>query len=104
MELTLSITELSTLTHKSRPSIYKYVKCFEEGSFNEIPYAFIGLFEKMEAGESKANLLRYIEEHFSSPHSESYLEVMKLLSEHEESIDWDKMKKLIEEEISHGKQ
>ena len=30
LELTFSITELSNLTNKTRPTLYKYIKAYEE--------------------------------------------------------------------------
>lgn len=39
-----SITELSNLTNKSRPTLYKYISSYEAGDLNEVPYNFILLF------------------------------------------------------------
>ena len=47
MNLTFSITELSNLTGKTRPTIYKYLKAYEEDKYDDLPYSFIQLFDLM---------------------------------------------------------
>ena len=48
MELVFSITELSNLTGKTRPTLYKYMKAYIDGSFDDLPYSFIQLFNLMD--------------------------------------------------------
>ena len=37
----ITITELARLTHKSRPSIYKYVENYEVSNYDDVPYSII---------------------------------------------------------------
>ena len=37
----MTVTELARLTHKSRPSIYKYVESYEQNNYDDIPYSII---------------------------------------------------------------
>ncbi|MBQ8717530.1 MAG: hypothetical protein IJY43_06790 [Clostridia bacterium] len=54
----ISITELSRLTGKSRPTIYKYINDYNIGNLDDIPFSMIKLF-KMSAFASKADIIAY---------------------------------------------
>lgn len=43
----VNITELSRLTNKTRPSIYKYVEEYTTGVYKDIPHSFVVLFNKI---------------------------------------------------------
>ena len=56
----VSITELSLLTKKSRPSIYKYIACYKNGALDQIPYTFIKLLDMAnEPGVTKEQIRLY---------------------------------------------
>ena len=60
-----SITELSSLTNKSRPTIYKYISSYEAGDLNEVPYNFILLFNLInKPGVKKKEIVAFCEENF----------------------------------------
>ena len=54
----ISITELSRLTKKSRPTIYKYINEYNNGNYDEIPYSMINLF-KMAETATKSEIISY---------------------------------------------
>ena len=57
----ISITELSRLTKKSRPTIYKYLDDFHLGNYDDIPYSIITLF-KMAKTSTKAEIIAIVGE------------------------------------------
>ena len=62
MDSRIPITELSSLTRKSRPTIYKYLSLYQEKDYGSVPYAFVTLFKMMDDRSiSKKEILDYIE-------------------------------------------
>ena len=61
----ISITELSRLTKKSRPTIYKYLNDFNAGNYDDIPYSVIKLFNMAETA-SKAEIIAYCNSTYGS--------------------------------------
>lgn len=102
MNLLFSITELSTMTGKTRPTLYKYVNAYEAGSLDEIPFSFIQLFNLI----SKPNVKRkevadYCDANFKSVDEDIKInEIVSLIKNNKSKIDLDNLKKHIEEEIS----
>lgn len=108
----ISITELSRLLKKSRPTVYKYISDFERGNDKEIPYSVKKLFQNIQSGNiPKREIYEYCNHWFGSDsaaitfHSSKaekpagLKEIIKLLREHERKLDFTKLKKYIEEEI-----
>lgn len=61
----ISITELSSLTKKTRPTLYKYLNSYNSNKLDEIPLSFIKLFEIMFSEQStKRDVLKYCEDNF----------------------------------------
>ncbi len=102
MELTFSITELSNLTGKTRPSIYKYLKAYEDGHFDDLPYSFIQLFNLMsKENVNRKEIIEYCENNFKKVDEDIKVnEIVNLIKNNKEKIDLDNLKKRIEEEIA----
>ena len=98
----ITITELARLTNKSRPSIYKYVLSFENNNLDEIPYSIINLFKLILDNKSKQEIIDYCLNNFGNNTDNSMLEVINLLKDNREILDFEKIKKIIEEEINNG--
>ena len=100
----LSITEISRLTGKSRPTIYKYISDYEKGSRADIPADISQLFDILTAGKSRKEVYSFCEENFIfMKGNEVYNEVMSLIAANKDKINFEKMKKYITEEIKNGK-
>ena len=102
MELVFSITELSNLTGKTRPTIYKYVKAYIDGHYDDLPYSFIQLFNLMDKDEvNKKEIVDYCNNNFKSVDEDMKIqEIISLIKNNKEKLDLDNIKKMIEEEIS----
>lgn len=100
----ISITELSKILKKSRPTVYKYISDFEVGNEEAVPEAVSLLFHQIVDAEiSKSEILHYCEKRFGAPSlevSEECQEIINLLHQYEKSIDLGKIRKVIEKEIS----
>ncbi len=102
MELTFSITELSNLTGKTRPSIYKYLKAYEDCKYDDLPYSFIQLFNLMEKeGTSRKEIIEYCEKNFKTVDEDIKVnEIINLIKNNKDKINLDNLKKNLEEEIA----
>lgn len=98
----ITVTELARLTHKSRPSIYKYVESFEENNYDDIPYSIIELFKMIESGSNKQSIIDYCNKKFGTSSDNSIQEIVNLLNDNKDKLDLNKIKKIIEEEINNG--
>ena len=101
IELTFSITELSSLTGKTRPTLYKYIKAFESDQLDDLPYSFIQLFNLMnKPGVKRKEIVDYCNNNFQSVTDDMKLnEVITLLKENKDRLDLEDIKKMIEEEL-----
>ena len=45
----ITVTELSRLKGKTRPTVYKYIKDFEADRYDAVPYTFLMLLEMAES-------------------------------------------------------
>lgn len=102
VELTFSITELSSLTGKTRPTLYKYIKAYEDGKYDDLPYSFIQLFDLMsKPGVKRKEITEYCEANFQSVDSDMKVnEVINLIKNNKDKIDLDNLKRVIEEELN----
>ena len=102
IELTFSITELSNLTGKTRPTLYKYIKAYENDSFDDLPYSFIKLFDLMsDPNIKRKEIAEYCEANFQAVDSDMKLnEIVSLIKNNKEKIDLDNLKRVIEEELN----
>lgn len=101
----ITITELSRLTKKSRPTIYKYINEYEKGNYDEIPYSMITLFE-MAKTATKAEIVAYCNSTYGtgcvSICNAQMQELINLLVTNQEHLDIAKIKDFIMEEINNG--
>lgn len=99
----ISITELSKLLKKSRPTVYKYISDFEMGNELAVPEAVCQLFHRIvDSDISKAEINRYCEKRFGAPElevSEECQEIINLIKKYERDLDLRKIRKFIEKEI-----
>ena len=99
----ISITELSRLTNKSRPTIYKYVNDYYKGNFDEIPYSIIKLF-KMVGNSSKAEIVAYCNSTYgvgNMRNVDSELQDLdEMIMSNKDRLDIKKIKKYIAGELS----
>lgn len=101
----LSITELSRLLKKSRPTVYKYVTDYKWKRFDSIPNSIKELFDRIESGCAKSEIYSYCERNFFDKEIKSgeLKLLINLIIENEETIDLEKLKKFILGEIENGK-
>lgn len=97
----ITITELSRLTQKSRPTLYKYVNDYKNNNLDEIPYSFIKLFDLARDGGSKNSIIDYCKFTYgeTSVNKEDINKIFFLISENADKIDLKKIINIIEEEI-----
>ena len=102
MNLPLTITELSNITGKTRPTLYKYINAYTNGDFDDIPYSFIQLLNLMSKPSVKRKeIVDYCEINFKSVDSDIKInELIALIKNNKDKIDLDNLKRIIEEEIS----
>ncbi len=104
----ITITELSRLLDKSRPTVYKYIYDFENGNYSTLPPTVKKLFLEIQSGNiPKKGIYEYCEHWFASEMPKgkkkekpvTLKEIFALLKKHERKLDLDKLKAHIEEEI-----
>lgn len=105
----VTITELSKLLGKSRPTVYKYVSDYEAGNYGAIPHSVRSLFDKITSGEtSKRGVFEYCDHWFTSSSASfgarnekptTLKEIVRLLKENERHLNLGKIKSFIEEEL-----
>ena len=105
MNMQFSITELSNLTKKTRPTLYKYISSYEEGKLDEIPYSFIQLFKLLnKPNVTNREVIKFCENTFCETTTNQELnEVLTLIKENSNTLDLGKIKEFILEEIKNGK-
>ncbi len=103
----ITVTELSRLLDKSRPTVYKYIYDFENGNYSTLPPSVKKLFLDIQAGNiPKKGIYEYCEHWFAgeSPKGKkdkpvTLKEIFALLKKHERKLDLTRLKAHIEEEI-----
>ncbi|MBE6625141.1 MAG: hypothetical protein E7622_05795 [Ruminococcaceae bacterium] len=100
----ISITELSRLTGKSRPTIYKYINDYNAKNYDDIPFSIIELF-RMSADASKADIIAYCHKtygHFDVGCGDVEVQkIINLILENKEQIDIRKLETFILEELKN---
>ena len=106
----ITITELSRLLGKSRPTVYKYISDFEEGNLAALPPSVKKLFLEIQSGNiPKKGIYEYCEHWFSgesvpqTPVKKNKLvsvkEIITLIKKNEKKLNLENLKKYIEEEL-----
>ena len=101
----ISITELSRLTGKSRPTIYKYINNYIMGNLDEIPFSIIQLFRMVDSC-SKEEIIAYCNKTYRTNNSncdDETQEVINLILKNKEKLNINKIKSFILEEIKNDK-
>lgn len=101
----ISITELSRITNKSRPTIYKYINDYHERKFDEIPYSFIVLFNMVEIeNASKQRVIDYCNRTYGGitiKEDRELSELVNFMVEKREHLNLDRIRTFIEQELSN---
>ena len=103
----VTITELSKLLGKSRPTVYKYISDYESGNHSALPHSVRSLFDRIMSGEtSKRGVFEYCNHWFDTKTARAATEkpttlkdVIKLLKDNEGRLDLKKIISYIEEEL-----
>ena len=103
----VSITELSKLLGKSRPTVYKYISDYESGNCSALPHSVRSLFDRIMSGEtSKRGVFEYCDHWFdtkaashTSKKTTTLKDVVRLLKDNEGRLDLGKIFSFIEEEL-----
>ena len=99
---TVSITELSRLTNKSRPTIYKWLMLYENESKDELPQVLARLFDLIADNGSKKDVYQFCEEQFIVRDDDETLEeVLRLLRTNRSKLDLERIKNYILEELKN---
>ncbi len=109
----VTITELSNMLGRSRPTVYKYVSDYEDGNFSALPRQVRTLFDKiMDEGLSKKGAIDYCREWFArvdeDPEERTekaakpvrLSELVRLLKANEKRLDLRRIKEFIEGELT----
>ena len=104
----ISITELSRVLGKSRPTVYKYISDFESGKTAGLPLSVKKLFTQIASGDiPKRGIYEYCEQWFvggepqggAKKGSVTLKELLKLIKDNEKKLDLEKIKAYIEKEL-----
>ena len=98
----ITVTELSRLTGKTRPTVYKYIKDFEADRYDAVPYTFLMLLEMAESEKTtRQDIIEYCKKFYSMGEELSPLlsDIIELLKNHKDTLDLEKIKAIIEKEI-----
>ena len=102
MNLPLTITELSILTGKTRPTLYKYINAYDNGELDDVPFSFIQLFNLInKPNVRRKEIMNYCDLNFRGVDSDIKVnEIITLIKNNKSNIDLDNLKKYIEEELN----
>jgi hypothetical protein len=107
----VSITELSKLLGKSRPTVYKYIFDYENGQQDTVPVPIIRLFDQITtASLTKREVYDYCYKWFSAggmnmqgkavkEEKVDVKEIIKLIKANQHKINLQRLEKIIREEI-----
>jgi len=101
---TITITELSTLTGKSRPTLYKYYAYYSNNVFDDIPFSIKTLFDiACKKDADKKEIINYCNKTFKNIDDDIDIsEIITLIKNNKEKIDLKMLKKAIKEGIKNG--
>lgn len=100
----LTITELSRLLNKSRPTTYKYISDYMDKNFDGIPPLVKTLFDNVECGKfNKNNIYEYCYNLLIIDNQEEIKEIYNLIKENEKKLNLIKIKEFILKEIENEK-
>lgn len=98
----VTITELSRLTNKSRPTIYKWITLYENESKFELPQVISQLFDMIEDSASKKEIYQFCEDQFIVKNVDEELdEILWLLRKYRAQLNFEKIKNFLLEELKN---
>ena len=96
----LSITELSRLTGKTRPTLYKYIGDYENNNYDNVPYSFKTLFDMITIENKSLNEVKdFCNKKFKGNEDDKASELVDLILKNKKKLDIDGMIKRIKEEL-----
>ena len=99
----ITVTELSRLLQKSRPTIYKYVVDYETGDLDALPASVAELFRQIDEEDlGHDEILAYCAKRFGSPETELIPEakrVIDYIKANQNRIDFERLEKLLRKVI-----
>ena len=98
---TFSVTQLSRLTGKSRPTVYKYISDYESGNIAEVPKDFREVFRLISEGANRSDVYAYCEENFITAKfgNGDLADIVGLITENKEKINLRQLKEYLVKEI-----
>jgi len=100
----VTITELSTLTGKSRPTLYKYYAFYSNGVKDDIPFSIVKLFDLVSRSDvTKKEIISFCDKTFKGVDEDIEInEIVNLIKENKDKIDLKLLKKAIKEGLKNG--
>lgn len=100
----ITITELSTLTGKSRPTLYKYYANYSNDVKEDIPFSIVKLFDLVSKPNiNKKEIIAYCDKTFKGIEDDIEInEIVNLIKNNKEKIDLKLLKKAIKEGLKNG--
>lgn len=113
----ISITELSRLLKKTRPTVYKYISDFEKGNYSALPRSVRKLFTEIANGSTaKKDIYEYCDHWYSDDFTATEFrtldeqskkttvkDIINLIKNNEKKLNLSKIKEFIEEELKNEK-
>ena len=98
---TFSVTQLSRLTGKSRPTVYKYISDYESGNIAEVPKDFREVFRLISEGANRSEVYAYCEENFLAAQfgNGELAEIVGLITDNKDKINLQQLKEYLVKEI-----
>ena len=94
----ISITELSRIMNKSRPTIYKYISDYEKGSLDELPLVVKELFDSIVKKDfSKKDIYVYCDTYFGG--SDELSEIIQFIKENKAKLDLERLMHFLRKEV-----
>ena len=94
----ITITELSRIMNKSRPTIYKYIQDYEEGNFDEVPLVVRELFDSITTnGFGKKDIYNYCDSKFAS--SDELGDIISFLKENKAKLNLQRVMEFLRSEV-----
>ena len=97
----MTITELSRLTGKTRPTLYKYVNDYENKNYDDIPYSFKKLFDLMiKENTTRSDIVDYCNRRIKKgKENDKTKELMDMILKNKDKINIDKIIEMVKEDL-----
>ena len=95
----ITITELSRLLQKSRPTVYKYISDYEQNDYEAIPFAVRELFRLIDEEDlSRDDIVSYCKTRFGVsdiPLSADAIKAIDYIKTNQDAIDFHRLEKYL---------